>query len=145
MKRKDFIDSIRRQLLKRREDLIEDVSGQESLLKTIGVTTEPGDAVDHANESLVGEISAQLAEVEFREIANIDQALCRMNDATYGVCEGCRKTIPMMRLEAIPHATLCIDCKRLAEEHGVAEGSKSDWSMILEINNTISRANTSIS
>ena len=36
-------------------------------------------------------------------------ALARMDEGTYGICEVCGKEIPVARLEAVPHATLCID------------------------------------
>lgn len=119
------------QLLDRRNELVDGVSGEGNLLSGLGISSEPGDSVDQASDSLEGEISAQLADVEFREIANIDEALRRMNDKTYGVCEACRKNIPVKRLEAIPHASFCIDCKRLTEQHEVDEGSAPNWSVIL--------------
>jgi DnaK suppressor protein len=48
-------------------------------------------------------------------LAHIDAALRRIEDGTYGSCENCGKPISPERLEAMPWATLCIDCKRLAE------------------------------
>ena len=122
---------MQQQLIKRRADLLDEISGDESLLNSLGASSERGDSADLASGNTAGEISAQLAGVEFKEIANIDRALCRMSDKTYGICEGCNKNIPMARLEAVPHASFCIDCKRLAEEHGADDGSVPDWSAIL--------------
>jgi RNA polymerase-binding protein DksA len=52
------------------------------------------------------------------EILNaIDAALARMESGTYGLCQRCGKPISPERLEAIPWATRCIDCKR-REERG---------------------------
>ena len=39
----------------------------------------------------------------------------RIEDGTYGTCENCGQAIDVERLEAMPWATLCIDCKRKAE------------------------------
>ena len=47
----------------------------------------------------------------------IDDALARIEDGTYGSCSRCGRTITEERLEAMPYATLCIDCKR-EEERG---------------------------
>ncbi len=145
MKRKQFIEDVRLQLLKRREELLNNVSGPDSQLRSLGRSTELGDSADQASDSLASEISAKLADVEFREIANIDKAIARMNDASYGVCEGCRKNIPLKRLEAIPHASVCISCKQLAEEHGVEEGSTADWPSILGSNDSVSDPDASVS
>jgi len=48
-------------------------------------------------------------------LADIDSALKRIDDGTYGTCVGCGQEIPLQRLEANPAASLCIDCKRRAE------------------------------
>lgn len=48
-------------------------------------------------------------------VEEIDQALRRMGSGTYGVCERCGKRISMARLEALPYAALCIDCKSREE------------------------------
>ena len=47
-------------------------------------------------------------------LAAIDKALARIEDGTYGVCERCGKQIDPARLEALPYAELCIECKRLS-------------------------------
>ena len=57
------------------------------------------------------------SEVTLREI---DQALQRIEDGTYGVCEGTGETINKDRLKAIPWARLCIDCQRKREEEEAA-------------------------
>jgi len=129
LKRKEFNEQMRQRLIERRAALMQNVTGDASLLDGLKVSAESGDSADQATNSLHGEISAQLADVEFREIANIDKALRQVADGAYGICEGCRKNIPMKRLDAIPHASFCIDCKRLAEEHDV-EGEPIDWAAI---------------
>ncbi|MCM3655931.1 TraR/DksA family transcriptional regulator [Agromyces mediolanus] len=57
--------------------------------------------------------TAVLADAEF-ELAEVDRALARLADGSYGVCANCGKPISVARLEARPTATLCIDCARLA-------------------------------
>jgi len=48
-------------------------------------------------------------------IDQIDQALAKIDEGTYGVCEDCGEQIAFERLEAIPFATLCIECKKRHE------------------------------
>lgn len=46
--------------------------------------------------------------------ADIERALEKIDEGTYGKCESCGKEIPAERLEAVPAATLCVDCKQKA-------------------------------
>jgi DnaK suppressor protein len=63
---------------------------------------------DRELDYTLGENSEQLLQL-------IDEALQRINDGTYGTCQRCAQPIAEARLEAIPYARLCIDCKRLEE------------------------------
>lgn len=74
--------------------------------------------IDAAYDSAQDEISSQLAEVESRELANIENALERLKIGKYGQCEVCGGRIPMARLHALPYATMCIDCQRELERSG---------------------------
>ena len=56
--------------------------------------------------------TAVLADVR-SELAEIDHALARIDDGTYGICARCGKRITVARLDARPTAELCIDCARL--------------------------------
>ncbi|MGK2950161.1 MAG: TraR/DksA family transcriptional regulator [Acidimicrobiales bacterium] len=44
-------------------------------------------------------------------VDEIDLALAKIEDGTYGVCEQCHSNIPKERLRALPHAALCVQCK----------------------------------
>lgn len=46
----------------------------------------------------------------------VDEALRKVADGSYGTCDRCGGTINPERLEAIPYATLCIDCQNIVEE-----------------------------
>ncbi|AWB87784.1 TraR/DksA family transcriptional regulator [Mycetocola zhujimingii] len=50
-----------------------------------------------------------------RQLKDIDRALARIDDRSYGICTRCGKPIARARLDARPVAELCIDCARLAE------------------------------
>ncbi len=123
MARKDALLNMRAILVKRRDALRSALAGDLSLLKELR-SESPGDLVDAAYDSAQDEISSQLAEVESRELANIENALERMKAGTYGQCELCGGRIPMARLNALPYATMCIECQRELERSG-GNGSSS--------------------
>ncbi len=122
MARKDALVNLRVILVKRRDALRTALAGDLSLLKELR-SESPGDVIDAAYDSAQDEISSQLAEVESRELANIENALERMKIGKYGQCEVCNGRIPMARLNALPYATMCIDCQRELERSGSGSGS----------------------
>jgi DnaK suppressor protein len=129
--RKDSIIKMRDLLVMRRDALRKALAGDLSLLKQLREQTG-GDVVDAALDAAQDEISSQLAEVESRELANIERALARIRNGSYGECEICGNKIPLARLNALPYATACIDCQRAAENNGGAGGGSGDWSRVLD-------------
>ncbi len=67
---------------------------------------------DTATETYDRELDYTLEENSEHVLSDIDAALKRVEDGTYGVCSNCRSQIAEERLEARPWATLCIDCQR---------------------------------
>lgn len=131
MARKDAVLALRQILIKRRDALRKALAGDLSLLKELRGQPS-GDVVDAALDTAQDEISSQLAEVESRELANIENALEQMRNGNYGVCEGCDEAIPLARLQALPYATLCIGCQREAEKRGEFNRGPQDWSRLLD-------------
>lgn len=70
---------------------------------------------DTATETYDRELDYTLEENSEHVLADIDAALKRIEDGTYGICSNCGKPISPERLEARPWATLCIDCQRERE------------------------------
>jgi len=133
--RKEAMLSMHQVLIKRRDALRKALAGDLSLLKELRAQSS-GDVVDAALDSVQDEISSQLAEVESRELARIENALARMREGQYGVCEACGCNIPMARLNALPYATSCIKCQREAEREGGGGAADVDWSRLLDSNST---------
>ena len=129
MARKDALVHMRELLITRRDALRKALAGDLSMLKELREQTV-GDVVDFALDSAQDEINSQLAEVESRELAQIEKALERMGEGRYGACEGCDQKIPMARLNALPYATYCIECQREMELTGEVPGGKDDWSRL---------------
>ena len=70
---------------------------------------------DMATVTFDRELDEGLEEGAMQTLAQIDRALARLDDGTYGVCERCGKKIAVARLEALPFAALCIECKSREE------------------------------
>ncbi len=131
MTRKESILKMRDLLVTRRDALRKALAGDLSLLMQLREQTG-SDVVDAALDAAQDEVSSQLAEVESRELANIERALARMRTGTYGECEVCGDKIPLARLNALPYATSCIECQRAAELDGAVGGARGDWSRVLD-------------
>jgi DnaK suppressor protein len=122
---------IRQTLVDRRNEILDLIGSDSSALNQLR-QDQTGDVVDFARGSALGEISSQLAEVEFRELKNIESAIARIQQRTYGICEGCEKAIHADRLAAIPHTMHCIACQRAAEDADIEPSDVTDWSSILD-------------
>jgi len=70
---------------------------------------------DTATETYDRELDYTLEENSEHVLSEIDAALRRIADGSYGRCTNCSRQIPEERLEARPYATLCIDCQRHRE------------------------------
>jgi RNA polymerase-binding protein DksA len=77
--------------------------------------TSDNHLAETASATLGREIDYTLGDNAEQVLSEIDAALRRIDDRTYGICFNCGSEIPRERLEANPWASLCIDCKRKAE------------------------------
>jgi DnaK suppressor protein len=75
-----------------------------------------GDEADMAAMQQAHEQAHWLEKDQKQRVAEIDRVLERIAAGRYGVCDNCAKPIPPERLEAKPHATLCIDCQSKIEK-----------------------------
>jgi DnaK suppressor protein len=131
MARKEAMAKMRQILVTRRDALRKALAGDLSLLKDLREQTS-GDVVDFALDSVQDEINSQLAEVESRELSNIEIALEKMREGSYGKCEGCNDSIPLIRLQALPYASYCINCQQEMERSGEIRRSAGDLGRILD-------------
>lgn len=105
-------------------DIRKDLQRQrDALLQEAGVALthradfEPfSDLSDQASAEMDQNFLLRLKDRERKLIKKIDEALERMSNNTYGICEGCGGDIPYKRLKARPVTTLCIECKTIQEQ-----------------------------
>ena len=67
--------------------------------------------LEEGSNVLSKEENSQLAARQYKYIQNLENALIRIENKTYGVCRMTGKLIPKERLRAVPHATLSVDAK----------------------------------
>ena len=77
-----------------------------------------GDLIDQANADAEAELQIRLHQADRHLLRAIEDALGRLRQGTYGVCEACEQPISKARLEAVPWARHCRDCKE--QEHPAA-------------------------
>ena len=75
------------------------------------------DVADQSVKDLSQEIEYRLSERESQLVADIDQALMRIDEGTYGVCARCGREIPERRLEALPTARYDAECQAIIESN----------------------------
>jgi len=118
MARKEALLRLHARLVKRRDALRKALSGDLDSLREYASTFEVGDSADAAVDTANDEISSQLAELESRELEQIENALVRIEKGVYGRCEVCGGKIAEARLNALPYTATCIDCQRESERSG---------------------------
>jgi DnaK suppressor protein len=97
-------------LVQRRQDIDQEVRGaSERDLAHINDTS------DMASDAADGDLSLRIAESETVEAGEIERAIEKIDNGTYGLCEMCNKPINAERLLFLPYVTQCIKCQALAE------------------------------
>ncbi len=115
--KKDQIKKFQQLLLKKKMELMSNVSEEEKEGRE-AVSVEAKDFADMATEAYGQELSFSISDAGRKSLRDIEDALMRIREGTYGICEGCGKAIVESRLEVIPHARMCISCQENSENKG---------------------------
>ena len=122
-RKSDALLRLHARLVARRDALRQALAGDMDSLREYHSTFDVGDNVDAAVDTANDEISSQLAELESRELGQIEHALKRIVAGVYGRCEFCGGKITEARINALPYTNTCIDCQRENERTGHAYGA----------------------
>ena len=106
--------TIKQMLLKKREDLVLEI-GRRPKASTESAAQDIGDILDSVSEERTRELDLILTDREKRKLAQIDDAIERIEENTYGLCEECGIKIPKARLKVLPFATYCVECQEKNE------------------------------
>lgn len=108
----------RKKLEAKREALLRELNYLEGSSMSATIPESTGDIsaysfhmADQGTDAMEREKAFLWASREGRFLYHLNMALERIEEGTYGFCEECGKPISEDRLEAVPHARLCIDCK----------------------------------
>jgi len=104
------LDRVRKMLIEQKQEILQKIRGKRRQL-----TKQSGDLIDIATDNLEHELNYIFEERERGKLQNIDEALARIKEGTYGECDGCGDDIELERLLALPFTRLCLDCKSKQE------------------------------
>jgi DnaK suppressor protein len=111
--REKKMQDIKKNLMAQKKALL--VDALEALNELPGQTVFP-DLGDQATAEIERNFMLRLKGRERKLLKKIDEAIERINQKTFGICDKCGSDINIKRLEARPVASMCIDCKTLQEE-----------------------------
>lgn len=113
MTRKDALLRLHSRLVAQRESL------RGKIADDMGLVYSPDDGINDIGETASqmerSELHSQLAALESRELHQIEVAIGKLRNGTFGSCERCQKVIPIARLHALPFTSVCIECQRKRE------------------------------
>ncbi|MEE8184865.1 MAG: TraR/DksA family transcriptional regulator [Thermodesulfobacteriota bacterium] len=75
----------------------------------------PQDIEDRAFMDLIEDIGLTLADIKCQELTNMDEAMLRLDEGTYGICTECGVEIEEERLKVMPVALYCVKCQQHKE------------------------------
>jgi len=123
---KDESDVIRKLLMGMREKLIEDIS-ENLKAKSLAAATDIGDLLDQAGDERDRELSLILTDRDKEKLLALNEALEKLKEGSYGICEECGEKISRGRLKVMPLAKFCVNCQsRLEREMSLRKKMEED-------------------
>ncbi|TPW17223.1 MAG: hypothetical protein FD129_461 [bacterium] len=124
MKKKD-LETLEKRLLEERQKRVAEIKHLDETVLNQNLKDSSGDLssysfhmADMGSDATERERAFLTASAEGRALLDVDEALRRLYRDEYGVCESCGEDIALKRLEAVPQAKLCLDCKSREEKAG---------------------------
>ncbi len=102
-------------LLARKEQILKNLNGTRDKIKMMQ-NQDPKDEGDFATLSIEADIDERIIKQQEAELKEIDIALGKIKDETYGVCEMCEEPIGIERLKVKNFARYCITCREIVEK-----------------------------
>ena len=121
MKRSNYIRRVRTKLIERRDALVQSLRNDLNNRWSASPATDVRDYGDAASDSEFRELTAELANADARDLQQINEAIARADEGTYGVCTDWQQNIPIIRLKALPYVTRCVRCQQAFDSGGTVE------------------------
>jgi RNA polymerase-binding protein DksA len=112
---KSFIEKMKQSLQILKQEIISNLMTSNQDFKEIVEGMDPKDLADIASDDIDRKMIEALGSQDLKRLKGIDSALTRIEQGKYGLCIKCGKRIPQDRLEAIPYALMCVECKTIEE------------------------------
>ena len=109
------IEDLKNQLLTRKKELLTQIRSSQTVIEEL-LSETTYDDVDYAEVSSDSYNLNILRNKQVQEIREIELALQKIDNKTYGICEMCDEKIGIKRLKAKPHARFCVDCRPVYEK-----------------------------
>ena len=123
--RKDFLKQAAETLRETKKQLLKEMQGRVKG-ETEGVKDEGRDTYDLASDERDREINFILNDREREKLHAIDEALERIKDKSYGICESCEGEIQLGRLKVLPFTRLCVKCQEENEKESKRQKTIDD-------------------
>jgi DnaK suppressor protein len=114
MEKEDFTQ-LKKELEDRKARILELISDNEKEMKALS-SSDVSDEADQATISTDAAIEQAITSKQLKELKEIDYALFKMENETYGICEMCEESIGEERLKVKPQAKFCIVCREIVEK-----------------------------
>jgi RNA polymerase-binding protein DksA len=111
----DFVNRMKNSLTDLKSEIIANLMAGSEDFKQIMEGMDPKDLADTASDDIDRKMIEAIGSQELKRLKLIDSALTRIQQGKYGLCLKCGKRIPQDRLEAIPYALMCVECKTAEE------------------------------
>jgi RNA polymerase-binding protein DksA len=111
----EFTAQIEKSLTDLKTEIISNLIVSNEDFKEIMEGMDPKDLADIASDDIDRKMIEAIGAQDLKRLKLIDSALTRIQQGKYGLCVKCGKRIPQDRLEAIPYALMCIECKTVEE------------------------------
>ena len=105
------MDEIKAILLKMKEETLQEINRSLRTGSDIPSGEPSGDIYDQASSERDRELELLLGDREREKLHSIDEALLKIKEGEYGICEECEEDIPIGRLKVVPFARYCVKCK----------------------------------
>jgi DnaK suppressor protein len=112
---KKLLEELATQLRRKRASLLEGVAGNQQATTQI-IEERESEVEENAQKERIARLTSRLTDRDQQMIQQINAALNRIEEGTYGQCAWCESDISPARLRALPMAILCIDCATAREK-----------------------------
>ncbi len=109
------MEAFKKELLARKEQIQKNLKGTFSEMSEMRAL-DLSDEADYASVAVETDIDAAIMEQQRKELAEIELALDKIEDGSYGICEMCEDEIRVERLQVKNFARFCIACREITEK-----------------------------